>query len=115
MVNIGWKLKAIILDFDGVVVESIGIKDQAFQEIFSRFPRVFSRTMDYHFKNSGFSRVDKFKFLLIQLTYKERKNVSLQSLCDEFSQKVVDKIANCPFIPGAIEFLTYFKGKVNIF
>lgn len=107
--------KALILDFDGVVIDSVGIKDGAFKEIFSRFPNVFNEAMNYHFENSGFSRNTKFKFLLSKLSASERKNITLQNLCNEFSQKVVDKILKCPFMPGAIDLLTYFKGKLDIF
>ena len=58
------RLHALILDFDGVGVDSVGTKDRAFQEIFSRFPGVFHNAMDYHYRNSGLSRIEKFSLMI---------------------------------------------------
>ena len=42
------ELKTIILDFDGTLVESVGIKDAAFEALFSEYPEHLECIMAYH-------------------------------------------------------------------
>ena len=41
-------LEAIVMDFDGVILESNGIKDDVFQEIFARYPDHLDAMMSFH-------------------------------------------------------------------
>ena len=34
------RFKIIVLDFDGTLIESVGIKDQAFKELFKDYPYI---------------------------------------------------------------------------
>ncbi len=55
--------RAIILDFDGTIVESVGIKDQAFEALFDQYPEHFDEIMQYHLAHNATIRFDKFKFI----------------------------------------------------
>ena len=49
-------IKAIIFDFDGVLVESAEIKTKAFEMLFSDYPDTIDDIVQYHKKNMGISR-----------------------------------------------------------
>ena len=53
--------KVVILDFDGVILDSVNIKTEAFKEIFNRESKVIqNKIVNYHLKNGGISREKKF-------------------------------------------------------
>ena len=55
-------IKAIIFDFDGVLVESAEIKTEAFRQLFSSFPDKVHEIVEYHKRNMGISRYVKFRY-----------------------------------------------------
>lgn len=55
-------IEVIILDFDGVVVESVDIKTEAFRELFQEYENV-DDIVQYHLQNNAISRFIKFKYI----------------------------------------------------
>lgn len=98
-------IKAIIFDFDGVLVESTQIKTEAFRKLFSQWPDKVDEIVSYHLKNMGISRYVKFKYFyetILGRIYSEEKGVELGR---RFSELVLDEIKNAPFVKGVKEFL----------
>jgi len=99
-------IKAIIFDFDGVIVESVGVKAQAFSMVYNSYGNeIISKVLDHHYKNGGVSRFEKFiyyhkSFLGIKLSKDQLKELS-----NKFSDFVVDKINSAPYVNGALEFI----------
>ena len=61
--NIVKKKKFIVFDFDGVVLDSVEIKTNAFAEIYSEYgSEIVSKVVEYHKRNGGLSRFEKFKY-----------------------------------------------------
>jgi len=55
--------KAIFWDFDGVILNSMPIREKGFREVLSSYPTVeVEQLIDYHNKNAGLSRYVKFKY-----------------------------------------------------
>jgi phosphoglycolate phosphatase-like HAD superfamily hydrolase len=109
------RFKVIILDFDGTIVESVGIKDAAFEELFKAFPEHLNAIMEYHLSHNATVRFEKFEFIyenIFRLPYS--KNIR-ECLSQEFSDLVFEKIVRCSFVLGAKEFLDYFWGKVPLY
>lgn len=107
--------KAILLDFDGVIVESVGIKDQAFEELYQVYPQYLPQIMEYHLSHNATIRFTKFRYIaenILKEPYDEqrKKEVSLK-----FSELVFEKIVHCPLVKGAKEFLEYFSAKVPLY
>jgi phosphoglycolate phosphatase-like HAD superfamily hydrolase len=103
--------KVIILDFDGTIVDSVGIKNAAFMELFKDFPEHLDEIMAYHLSHNATIRFEKFEFIYNNiLTQPYRKDIK-ESLSSRFSNLVFDKIVGCPLVVGALEFLEYF-GKI---
>jgi phosphoglycolate phosphatase-like HAD superfamily hydrolase len=109
------QFKAIILDFDGTIVESVGRKDQAFKELFKDYPQHINEIMDYHLSHNATIRYDKFEYItknILGLKFSADINKSLSA---KFSRYVLQRIIKCPLVYGAEEFLDYFYSKTELF
>lgn len=98
-------IKAIIFDFDGVLIESAEIKTKAFGLLFAEYQDKVPKIVDYHKKNMGISRYIKFRYI-----YENILNLSLYpdketELGERFSQLVFKEVVKAPFVTGAIDFL----------
>ena len=98
-------IKAIIFDFDGVLVESADIKTEAFRDIFSRWPDKAKDGLDYHRQNMGISRYVKFEHFYRNVICQPYSQEIGEQLAQEFSQLVLDKVKRASFVKGAKEFL----------
>ncbi|HJP19823.1 MAG TPA: HAD-IA family hydrolase [Nitrospinota bacterium] len=109
-------MKSIIFDFDGVLAESVDIKTKAFAELYKNHgPKIVKQVVDYHLKNGGISRYEKFKFfqeVLLGLEYTE--DVERES-GDRFSNLVEEMVVKAPWVTGAKEFLDDYFRRINIY
>jgi HAD superfamily hydrolase (TIGR01549 family) len=109
-------MKAIIFDFDGVILDSVNVKTDAFREMYTIYgDDVAQRVVDHHVRNGGISRYEKFKYC-----HKHFLNISLSStevdhMASEFSKMVFTKVCNSEYIQGALEFLNYSHEKYLTF
>ncbi|MFH1386113.1 MAG: HAD hydrolase-like protein [bacterium] len=108
-------IKLIILDFDGVIVESVGIKTQAFKELFKDQPELIVPFIDYHLKNNGKSRFAKFEWLYQHILKKPLPPEEKAALGEKFSQLVYQKVIECPYVDGAIDLLEEFYNVLPIY
>jgi phosphoglycolate phosphatase-like HAD superfamily hydrolase len=102
------KIKVIILDFDGVIVESNNIKHQAFSEIFGEYPQHYDEMMSYHLSNNHVNRYDKFRHIISKILNEKPDENRINEMARKFSNITREKIINCPFVNGAKEFLDEF-------
>jgi len=103
--------KAVVFDFDGVILESADIKTQAFLDLFSQYPQHRDAILRYHLDNIGVSRYRKFEWIYSELLEKPLERSESQRLGDSFTALVLDKILKCPFVPGALECLKSLDGR----
>lgn len=98
-------IRAIVFDFDGVILESVDIKTQAFHDLFQDHPDEVDRIVDLHRNNTGVSRFEKFKIIYRDILGKPLDDIEMDRLGREFSRLVYAAILRCDFVPGAQEFL----------
>ena len=99
-------IKAIIFDFDGVISESVNIKTNAFSEIYSDYgDEVVNKVVSHHLENGGISRYEKFKFYHEKFLGITLDDIELIKLSNQFSNIILSKVLNAPYVPGAIEFI----------
>ena len=99
-------IKAIIFDFDGVIVESVDIKTKAFAKLFENQGKdIVKRVVDYHINNTGVSRYEKFKYIYKNILRTTLSNEKFQKLCKEFADLVITEVVNASYVKGANEFL----------
>ena len=108
-------LKLIILDFDGVIVESADIKTEAFRKLFSNHPEHVDEIVEYHKKNAGVNRYEKFEYIYKNILDRPLDKEKKAQLGSRFSALVVDEIKSCPLVPGALEFLEKYSKRVKLF
>jgi len=97
--------KVVILDFDGVILESEGIKDWAFQELFKEHVHYLQEIMHYHLSHSATIRYEKFRYITEKILKQRYNQVQEQRLSREFSKLIFTKIIDCPLVPGVKDFL----------
>ena len=94
-------IKAIIFDFDGVLVESVDIKTEAFRELFKSYPAHLQEFIRYHLLNGGVSRFEKIRYFYKKFLNTKISEDELKKLCEQYSQLVVEKVLRAPYVPGA--------------
>lgn len=99
-------IKALIFDFDGVILESADIKTDAFRKLFtSASTEKLNEIINYHINNMGISRYIKFKHIyndILKLPLTAEKE---EELGREFTLIVLNEVLVAPFVPGVIDFL----------
>lgn len=108
-------IKAIIFDFDGVIVESVDVKTNAFRELFKGYPDKLDSILRYHLENGGVSRYDKFRYIYKNILEKELSGAEFNSLCASFNKLVFEDVVKAPFVKGVIEFLDYCLKKYPMY
>ncbi len=98
--------KVVILDFDGVILDSVNIKTEAFKEIFNRESKVIqNKIVNYHLKNGGISREKKFEYFYKNYFKKKLSKNTKLLLSKKFNKIVFKKILKCNYISGAYKFI----------
>ncbi len=108
-------LKAIAFDFDGVILESAGIKSDAFLELFADYPEHHEAILEHHYENLGVSRFKKFEWISRELLGEPLTDEAAQRLGKAYSGLVLDKVLECPPVPGALELLQEIDGHLLTF
>jgi HAD superfamily hydrolase (TIGR01549 family) len=107
--------KIIILDFDGVILESLDIKTKAFLKVYQDYPGYADEIAQYHLQNGGISRYKKFEHIntnILGIPIDENKT---EDLAKNFSEAVVDEMLKCPFVDGALEFLDKYSKVARLY
>jgi HAD superfamily hydrolase (TIGR01549 family) len=108
-------IKAIIFDFDGVIVESVDIKTEAFKKLFSFAPLHLSKILQYHQQNSGVSRFDKFRYIHKHILHEPLSPERFSELSERFSSLVIGAVVAAHSVNGAEEFLEKWYRKLPLF
>lgn len=108
-------IKAVIFDFDGVLVESVDIKTEAFAELFKGYPAQVEEVCRYHKINGGISRQRKFRHIYKNILKKPLSKEKFDELCMRFHALVVDRVVHARFVAGAQRLLESFLGRYRMF
>jgi len=101
--------KIIILDFDGVILESLDIKTKAFLKVYQDYPEHADEIAQYHLQNGGVSRYKKFIHINTNILGIPIDDNKTEELAKIFSEAVVDEMLKCAFVNGALEFLNKYS------
>jgi phosphoglycolate phosphatase-like HAD superfamily hydrolase len=107
-------LRVIIMDFDGVVIESNDVKTEAFQQVFSKSPGYTEIMMAFHHAHVSLSRFGKFEHLL-ELMGKKGNAELMAEIAEDFSKRVIQGIVAVPLVPGAESFLRYVTQRLPVY
>ncbi|TYQ24720.1 HAD family hydrolase [Pseudanabaena sp. UWO310] len=97
---------AIVFDFDGVLVESVDVKTEAFGALYAEYgDRIVEQVRAYHILHGGVSRFVKFRYYHEVLLGKTLTKEEEHYLGERFSQCVEDAVVAAKYVMGAYEFL----------
>jgi phosphoglycolate phosphatase-like HAD superfamily hydrolase len=110
------RLRAIVFDFDGVILESADIKTEAFCELFTHLgPSMVAQVREHHLANLGISRFVKFDWIYDNLIGQPLADTERLELGERFSSIALRKVLECPFVPGADAALAMLAGRYPMF
>lgn len=99
-------IKAILFDFDGVILDSLEVKTQAFYDMYLPYGvEVAEKVAAHHLAYGGVSRFEKFKIYHRDFLGQEIDEQKVSELADEFSRRVFEGVVNSPEVTGIREFL----------
>ena len=108
-------LRALVLDFDGVILESNDVKTESFREVFARFPEHAEAMMRYHTDHVSVSRFAKLEHLVFERLGRPGDRALVEELAADFSRRTRARTAVCRLVPGASEFLAEFAPKLPLY
>jgi phosphoglycolate phosphatase-like HAD superfamily hydrolase len=108
-------LRALIFDFDGVILDSNSLKTQAFRIVFSRFPQHAAAMMAYHDRHVSRSRYEKFGHLVEDLLGRKGDRALIEQLADAYADVLRTGMDTCAFVPGARALLEDVSARVPLY
>ena len=99
-------IKGIIFDFDGVIVDSVQVKTDAFAVLYKPYgPNIVKKVVEHHEANGGMSRFEKIRLYHESFLNKTISEGGIMNFAGQFSELVVKKVIEAPYVPGALEYI----------
>ncbi len=109
-------IKTIIFDFDGVLVESVNVKGEAFVGLYANENQdIQDKVLAYHNAHGGVTRHDKIKYYETQILGKSLTEQRLQERAQEFSNLVEQRVIDSPWVNGAKAFLESYADQIPLY
>ena len=109
-------LKILVLDCDGVILDSVGVKVQAFAAVGAQFPPEVSEWLvQAHREAPGISRHVLFDRLYRTWHGRDILESERQKLNKIFRNASRERLLHVPAIPGALETVRHWKGRIPIY
>ncbi len=99
----------VFWDFDGVIKDSLAVKADAFESLFTPYGQsVAKRVRQHHEAHGGMSRFDKIP---LYLAWAGERDCDLRAkeFCTRFSKLVFQAVIDSPWIAGVPEYLQQYK------
>ncbi len=109
-------IRAVIFDFDGVILDSVECKTRAFARLFEEWGTEAVRHMvDYHLAHGGISRFEKIRYFYAHVLQQPLPDEEFTRLTEAFRTFAFDEVVAAQWIPGALEFLKAQHGNYLFF
>jgi phosphoglycolate phosphatase-like HAD superfamily hydrolase len=87
--------KVILWDFDGVIMDSMPIRDEGFRFVLSEYPKdQVDDLMEYHQNNGGLSRYNKFRYFFEGIRKESITEVEIEEFASKFSDFMLKRLLN---------------------
>ncbi len=106
----------IIFDFDGVILDSVPIKTEAFKTLFKTFPQEqVIQLIDYHLENGGVSRYEKIRYFFENIHCQPITDSEVQVYAQQYSQLTKEELCNPKYlIEDSLHFIKNNYKKFNM-
>ena len=100
-------IKNILWDFDGVILDSMPIRDYGFIKIFESYPEeLVEEFIKYHRLNGGLSRFHKIKYFYNHLLNKVISEKQIQNYAEQFTIIMKEQLINKKYlIQESVDFI----------
>jgi len=106
---------ALLMDFDGVVLDSMELKTQAFGTIYDDESRARrDDVLAYQRLHGGVSRREKFAYFEREMFGRSGDAESVERLAQRYRELVYERVLACAFVRGALEFLELAQGRIEL-
>jgi HAD superfamily hydrolase (TIGR01549 family) len=108
--------KNILFDFDGVILDSMPIRESGFRKIFEKFSsELVDKLIKYHEINGGLSRFVKIKYFFEELLKKEITNEEIYDFANKFSEIMRNELPKKKYlIQDTVHFIENNYKKFNM-
>ncbi|MCP5367639.1 MAG: HAD family phosphatase [Hyphomicrobiales bacterium] len=108
--------EAVFFDFDGVLVESIAIKVEAFRRLYDEFgPDVVARVLAHHKEHEGISRLEKIRHCHREFLGVTLSDDEVTAWGRRYAAMVEEGVVACDPVPGAVDLLQRHRGRRPLF
>jgi phosphoglycolate phosphatase-like HAD superfamily hydrolase len=110
-------LKVVIFDFDGVILDSMPIKTNAFRRLVEDFGSDAADAFAaYHKANGGLSRYVKIRYFFEEIVKKPVSDETVLEYADKFSKIVTEELSKPDYlIKETMDFIASLHGKKKLF
>lgn len=92
-------IKNILWDFDGVIIDSLAVRDYGFREIFKDFDKVLiEKLIEYHSINGGLSRFHKIRYFFNEILKKDIDDKEVKAYADRFSLIMREELVKSKYL-----------------
>ncbi len=99
MVKVLKNFKIILWDFDGVLMDSMPVRDEGFKQVLKNYPAdQVLQLMDFHKKNGGLSRYVKFRYFFEEIRKETIEENQIQLLAADFSGIMMKLLINAELL-----------------
>lgn len=106
---------AVLLDFDGVIVQSVHLKTNAFLQIYAdEDPTKLAALLAYQRAHGGVTRRVKFRYFEERIFRRAADDARIEELSRRYTSLVHDAVLACPLVEGAAEFLSIVYGRTHL-
>ncbi|HEA20198.1 MAG TPA: HAD family hydrolase [Pricia antarctica] len=103
-------IKTIIWDFDGVILDSMAVRDIGFKRIFSAFDQEsVAKLLEYHRENGGLSRYVKIRYFFTELLSEKITENEVREYAHQFSKIMINELTKPSYLIQ--ESLRFIKNK----
>ena len=109
-------IKNIIFDFDGVILDSIPVKTEAFRKLFQNYPqRIVDKFINFHLQNGGMSRYEKIKYFFNELLEEKISEEKVLEYANLYSKLTKQELTNEKYlIKEVVDFIRNNYAKYNM-
>ena len=109
-------IKNIIFDFDGVILDSVPVKTEAFRKLFEEYSEdQVQKLIEYHLENGGKSRYVKINYFFTTVVKKEISDKEVQNYAEKYSELTKIELSNKKYlIADTINFIKNNYKKYNL-
>ena len=108
--------RVVVFDFDGVVIESAGIKKESYRQLFEEeFPEYLLKILSYQEFNGGLPRRRQFEEIYEKILKEHPPRGRVGELEASYVSRMMSQVVAAPLVAGALEFLEAHQGQADFF